>query len=369
MSCSKMIPLFQVNMSAEAKCLVSEVLDSGICGEGPKVEKFENELRKLWEQPYVVALNSCTSALTLALRLANVKPDSIVLSTPFTMVATNCAIKASGAKICFIDICEHDLCMDLEKAEEVLKNKSVAAVVITLVAGLIPYRFEEFMEICARKHVPIILDCAHAFLTTYKGLHISHWADFCCFSFQSIKHLTTGDGGALTTTNRYHYQRAEKLKWFGMSRDVPVGKTRLEHQMTAPIPEWGYKFHMNDIAAAIGLANLELSVKSVQACRDNATAYREILTDKLIEVHTNTSPSWWTYPVLYSANNKAADLVNQFANHGIVVSPMWPFNSNYSCFDQISCKIPDVLPIFIPNGPWVQEEECQIICNALKEIC
>ena len=365
-----MIPMFKVNMANKAQGVVSQVLESGMIGEGPKVAEFTEELKKLFQHSYVTALNSCTSALTLALRLVGCEGRSVV-SSPFTMVATNCAIKAAGATIVWGPLDKRTLCLDLVKLQEKLVKDSgtdnVYAVVITLVGGMVPYNLEDFLSWTAAENIAVIFDAAHALTTKYKGKHISHWADYTCFSFQSIKHLTTGDGGALVCNNWSQHRRAEKLKWFGMSRELPPGKTRLEHQMTTKMAEWGYKYHMNDIAASIGLANLQLAKKSVAQSIANAEYYNSFIPDiSGPQPPKDCSPSYWVYPIWVKDSIKVMEAL---AVQNIASTPMWPMNYIHDCF-------PDSLygwddpggPLFIPNGFWVGKKEREHIAKSVINV-
>jgi len=368
-----LIPLFKANMSLQVSDKLSPILESGMVGEGPQVRMFTKALQSIFKHKNVIPLNSCTSALTLALRLANVDYGDRVLSSAFTMVATNCAIAASGADIVWAPCENTTLCMDLSKATEILEEQpDICAVVITLVGGVVPHNLDTFIQDCSRLGVIIIFDAAHALTTTYKGKHICHWADFTCFSFQSIKHLTTGDGGAIVVSETGAYMRAEKLKWFGMTREVPEGMSRLEHQMTYQMPEWGYKFHMNDIAACIGLTNLDVAAYAVEKSIDNANFYSDFMPNLRTLVPPNDcQPSWWVYPVWVNNPDKA---VAQLGTQRIASSRMWPMNYIHKCFPDGEHPFADGMgsvnggPIFIPNGFWVTEEDRERIAKAVCKV-
>lgn len=379
---NKTIPMFKVNMAPGTADAVTKVLESGMIGEGPKVIEFTEALKDLFKHPHVVALNSCTSALTLALRLGNIGPNNTVLSSPFTMVATNCAIAASGADIRWCSVDKRTYCMDLARAANIIKHEHISAVIITLVGGMVPHGLEEFIEVCSREGTYLIFDAAHALTTTYKGIHISHWADATCFSFQSIKHLTTGDGGAIAIKRLGDYMRAQKLKWFGLTREVPEGKTRLEHQMTYQMSEWGYKYHMNDISASIGLANWDVALRAIKKSQDNADFYNSFKSPlDGPEVPKGCNPSWWVYPVWSIDPGR---LVEDLAKYNIVATQMWPMNNIHDCFpndeeNQVSItngenRIFSINPwgagikggpVFIPNGFWLTKEDRMHIAKSL----
>jgi dTDP-4-amino-4,6-dideoxygalactose transaminase len=374
--------MFKVNMSPGAKDLVSEVLDSGMIGEGPKVLEFRDKLAGLFgvQEGQTICTNSCTSALTLALRLCDIGPGDSVVSSPFTMVATNCAIKAAGADIIWGKTDPRTACLDLEDiCEEVRARGGVRAVVVTLVGGLVPFYLEEFLECMARHSVRVIFDAAHALTTTYKGRHIAQFPDCCAFSFQAIKHLTTGNGGALVCRDEWQARRAEKLKWFGMSREVPEGKTRLQHQMEYSIPEWGYKFEMNDIQAAIGLANFDLALAAAAASAQNAQEYNRAFEDLgardiyILEQPEEANPSWWVYGLRpgqwYSRQvDNAARVLRE--DYDVQATTMWKLNSWHQCFFNSGNGInpPRSMPLFLPNGFWIGKAERDHIIGAVQEV-
>lgn len=354
-----MINLFKVAMSPKASENVKLTLHSGMIGEGPRVQEFKEALEKRFDCENLLLLNSCTSAITLALRLSAVEGGEVI-TTPFTMVATNVAIKAAGGSPVFADLAPNSVNVSYETVKNCI-TKNTRAIVLTLVGG-IPMEMEKFGNL----GVPIIIDAAHAIDTYYHGEHISHWADFVCFSFQSIKQLNTGDGGALVVLNDFHYERAEKLKWFGMSRKVPEGMTRLEHQMTADVEEWGYKMHMNDIAATIGLANLELLDEITKKQRDNAAFYNMFL-DSRIKILKDCKPSYWAYPIIVDDRD---EFIKKMREAEIEVSPMWRRNDEYSCFEKADLpnmsEVQDKI-VFIPVGWWVRPEERSYIVQKICE--
>jgi dTDP-4-amino-4,6-dideoxygalactose transaminase len=124
-------------------------------------------------------------------------------------------------------------------------------------------------------NIPIIEDCAHCFGSVYKDQYIgdTKWSRFAMFSFQAIKHLTTVDGGALCVENYDDYKRAKLLRWFGIDRE----SERTDFRCEEDIKEWGYKYHMNDVCATIGLHNISLAQENVKKTTDNARFYETSL--------------------------------------------------------------------------------------------
>jgi len=362
-----MIPLFKVNTSPEAPAAVARVLESGMTGEGPEVKLFTSSLQKRFGTDNVVATNSCTSAMVMALKLAGVGHGDLVISTPYTMVATNMAIISVGAHIVWADVTYDDLLLDRHSIESLFlglgrKAKKVKAIVATAVGGLYPAGLDMF-------GIPVILDCAHAVGTVVNDIHISARYDFSCFSFQSIKQLSTGDGGALVFKDNNLKERANNMKWFGISRNAPEGVSRLAHQMEADILEPGYKFHMNDIAAAIGNANIANLDSNISIARKQAARYTGEFSHMGFlppYVPEYIKPSWWLYWIRVPNRDK---FIEHMISKGISVSRMWRLNYEYSVFgrQKALCKKAELAArevVFIPIGPWLSDDNVDYILEA-----
>jgi dTDP-4-amino-4,6-dideoxygalactose transaminase len=375
-----LIPLFKAHRISDLET-VGQVLRSGYLGEGPIVARFTNALREILDDTPVVPLNSGTSAIQLALTLCGVRPGDTVISTPFTMIATNAAITAVGGRIEWCDAEPGTFCASIESIRAKMKL-GVKAIVATCVGGLVPSHLEDFRSLS----VPLILDCAHALTTRYRGLHISKWADFSCFSFQAVKHLTTGDGGALAINPGEDvipllgsvdevFDRALRLKWFGLRRAHERGQA-VAHQMGADVSEVGYKYQMNDIAAAVGISCLPLAMSAVQASIRNATYYLSALGDlqyiKLPSAPAHSEPSWWAFGFLCPDPDAVA---NHLQGAGVQASQLWRRNDQYSCFQQF--RTSDQLSgvdqisreaIFIPSGWWLSESDRERIADLIIEL-
>lgn len=364
-----MIPLFKVNMSPNAKNIVGNVLDSGMCGEGPRTEEFQKELSKLWNTSNITLLNSCTAALMLAIKLIGIKNGDNVITTSFTFPATNCAIFEYTKNVTWGPLEKDTLCLDVDKTLELITLET-KAVVLTAVGGTLPHKFDYLRTELNKKNIPLVIDAAHAYMTYWDNIHIANLADYVCFSFQAIKHLTTGDGGALVCKDSDLYNRAEKLKWFGMTRKIPNGISRLEHQMSYSIQEHGYKYHMNDINAAIGLANIPLSLESVQKSKENSTYFNlQLDCDKLLNPNKCNSSSW----VYGFYINNRDEVIKLLEKDGIIASPLWKNNTEHLCFngyDPYKKDNKNLLDkiIYIPNGWWVSKEEMEYIFFTLNRV-
>ncbi len=244
------IVLFYPNIPANAIDEVSKVLKSRWIGHGPKVAQFEIEFKKKFLTDNTpMALGSGTDALHLGYVLAGLKPGDEVVTPVFTCTATNIPLLYNHVKVIFADIDPHTLNIDVQHVRQ-LVNERTKAIVCVHYAGL-PCDLDELLGIAKEFNIPLIDDAAHALGATYKGQNIGEITDFSIFSFQAIKHITTGDGGMLTIKNKDLVEKAKRISWFGIDRTAK----QMGHWLN-DIHEVGFKYHMNDIAAALGLAAL-----------------------------------------------------------------------------------------------------------------
>src|SRR3989338_570522 len=245
----KTIPLFKVFMPNSVGRTVLKTLRSGYIAEGTRVKEFADQVAKfIGNHPYVVPVSSCTMALTIAYELAGIKRGDEVISTPLTCIATNTPLLQLGAKIVWAD-CEPKTGMvDPKKLGAIITLKTKAIVVLHKDGDLA--KMDEILAIARKHKLKVIEDAAHVFGAKYRGRMIGTISDYTCFSFQAIKHVTTGDGGAVVCKNERDYKRARKLKWFGLDKEAPHVHKNI---WMDDIDIVGYKGNMNDIAASIGL--------------------------------------------------------------------------------------------------------------------
>lgn len=316
-----------------------DVLHSGYIGQGPKVEEFENLLSGFLRTPNVLTLNSGTSALQLALRLANVGIGDEVISTPMTCSATNEPIFAQGANIVWADIDPKNGLIDPSDIEKKITKKTKAIVCVDW--GGTVCDLDEIMKIGKRYGIKVIQDSAHAFGATYKKRMVGTIADFTCFSFQAIKHITTIDGGLLATRDKNDYKRGKLLRWYGIDREAKVSG---DSRISIDIPEWGYKIHMNDVNATIGIAQFGHIKDVLKKHRGNASFYSKKINDYFI--HPTTSwqqeSSFWLYTILLPTAKKREEFSRFMEELGIGVSRVHRRNDSYSGFPKARGKLPGV---------------------------
>lgn len=324
------IPLFTVNMSEEAIHASSEVLRSGYIGQGSKVEEFEDMLSTWFLNQNVLTVNSGTSGLQLVLTLANVGIGDEIISTPMTCQATNQPILHTGAKIVWADIDPNDGNINVKDIEHRITDKTKAIMCVHW--GGYPCDMDEINTIAQKHNLLVIEDCAHAFGAEYKDFNVGCLSDFAIFSFQAIKHLTTVDGGALTVRDNALYERGKLLRWYGMNRE----KGR-ELRCEDNVPEAGWKYHMNDVAASIGIANLVNTDVVIERHKKNAQFYDErflrMSSNKIwnLQYYNDRQSSYWLYTILVDDRNK---FLTHMKMSGVHCSRVHTRNDEHECFSQ-----------------------------------
>lgn len=360
------IPLFKVAM-ADVGDALQKTLQSGYIGQGEVVDRFEFELSETMKWPYINTVDSCTSALHLAIHMAKDGVRNEILCTPLTCAATNMPVVANGLRIRWVDVDPKTCNMDLEDLDRKLSNKTLA--VLPVHWGGYPLDLDRLDAIIKRteltigKKITVIEDCAHAFGATYKGRWLGRHGHFCCFSFQAIKHLTTGDGGMLTCPTVDSYKRAKLLRWYGMDRVGP----RIQQAK-----EWGFKFHMNDINATIGLGNLQQAIENLKKHQENASILRSKLSAipglSLFENKPDRTSADWIFSVCVEGK---AEFEQKLWAAGIAAGQVHGRNDALECFSCFREPLPqtDILCqglTCIPCGWWLTKSDLQKIVRTIK---
>jgi dTDP-4-amino-4,6-dideoxygalactose transaminase len=387
------IDLFKVFMAPTAADEVAKVLNSGYIGQGPKVDEFENTLKKHFNHDYLVTLNSGTSGLHLALHLLK-KPDSTaifygddmrksewpgiqegdeILATPLTCTASNWPILANGLKIKWVDIDPKTLNMDLDDLARKITPKTKAIILVHW--GGYPNDLDKIQKIQENAfkmygfRPAIIEDGAHSLGSYYKGKPIGTHGNITMYSLQAIKHVNSIDGGLLLLPYNSLYKRSKLARWYGIDRD----SNRKDFRCEADIEEWGFKFHMNDVCATIGIENFKHLNSITSKHKDNAAYYDKELQNvkgvTLLKRHEGHDSSFWIYTML--VDNRDAFYAHM-KNCGIVVSQVHERNDKHTCVQEYRTQLPNLDAtidkiVSIPVGWWVTEKEREFIVDCIKK--
>lgn len=354
-----MIPLFKVKMSKKADKEVAKVLKSGFVGQGPKVEEFEDLLwQELGTKFRPVTVNSCTSAIDLALELVGVGPGDEVICTPQTCFASNVGPIHRHATIRWADIDPITGLIDVKSVAKLVNEKTKAILCVNWAGKICDYKKLKSFG------VPVIEDAAHTWdifpVNVERGNYI-------CYSFQAIKYLTSVDGGLLVCDTKEKEDEARLLRWFGLDR-TQGQSFRCTQNITAA----GYKYHMNDVNAVIGMANLPEAKKSVKKQRANTKKLISgVNNDNLILPKWDKNCSYWLFS-MHVKNGRKNEFTKYLEDNGIASSPVHFRNDLYDCTakyregELAGTTSFDQTQVCIPNGWWLTDEELTHIITTLN---
>ncbi|HON19148.1 MAG TPA: DegT/DnrJ/EryC1/StrS family aminotransferase [Salinivirgaceae bacterium] len=360
-----MIPLVKPFMPPKDMLMprLEAILYSGYIAEGEATLKFEETFGQLIKNPLCLSTNSGTAALHIALLLTGAGPGTEVISTALTAEPTNTTIALTGAKVVFADVNPRNGLIDPKSIEEKITEKTKAICVVHY-AGMV-CDLEKISAISKKYNIPVIEDAAHAFYAKWHNSFIGNISPYTIFSFQAIKHITTVDGGMLCLNNGEEYTRARKLRWFGLDKKIP----RLENNITEP----GYKYHMNNVNATIGLTQLEHLTTNVFRYIENGKYFDQTLRNipglTLVEYSPNSEPSYWLYTVL--VENREG-FIQKLREHGIESSILHLRNDRHEIFKKnMNYQLPNLDYFYnhfvhIPCGWWVDESSREMIAETIK---
>jgi dTDP-4-amino-4,6-dideoxygalactose transaminase len=248
---NKTYPLFYPYISKSSIKTIQGVLKSRWIGQGPLVDKFENVFQKKFaKNNSCIAVGSGTDALHLSFILANIKKDDEVICPVFTCTATNIPLLYIGAKIKFVDIDPLTMNISIDHLKKIVSKKTKAIIFVNY--GGIPANLKALNQIKKKYNLLLIQDAAQSLGSKYKKKNITNYSDFTIFSFQAIKHITSGDGGLLCFKNKKLLNSARRIRWFGIDRIKKQGGT-WENDIT----EIGYKYQMTDLGARLLLDSIK----------------------------------------------------------------------------------------------------------------
>jgi len=275
---------FRTYIGRSAKRRIGAVLDKGWLNEGEQVRTFEKRLSRLLDLPNVLTTNSCSSSLLLCLLNAGVAGHEVIVPTQ-TFIATGMAVLAAGAKPVFADIDPETGNMCPRSLASLISERTKAIIVVHWAGS--PCDMDRINSVAAG--IPVIQDAAHALGATLRDSSIAYHSDYTCYSFQSIKHLTTGDGGAICTPQPN--SELKKMKWFGIDKSN-IKKDEFGGRLP-DVDTFGFKWHMNDLSAALGLANLRGYRRRLQHRRRLASFY--IAAGHGLRIVQDADPAYWMF--------------------------------------------------------------------------
>lgn len=310
---------------------VKEAFEYGYFGLAYKTIEFEKKISEYLETDRnVIATNTGTSALHLALATLGVKEGDEVILPSFTFVATAQVVSACGATPVFCEVDRETFLIDIEDVKRKITDKT--KVIIPVHYAGRPCDMEALMQIRKETGIRIVEDAAHAFGSTYKGKKIGSIGDITCFSFDSIKVMTCGEGGAIVTNDSSFEELSKQKRLLGIDRKTMHVKDWKKRSWTYDVASQGFRYHMSNINAAIGLAQIEKVNKFIARRRELCTLYDLELEgingiEKMQVTYDTIAPFMYVIRVKNNKRNKLKDfLMEHDIESGISYIPCHHFS-------------------------------------------
>jgi perosamine synthetase len=360
--------LYHTHISKKAQQLVNDVLQSTFISAGKMAQEFEHALGSRLGLVNPVTVNSGTAALHLGLVVAGVEPGQEVIIPAQTFIASGMAVLMTGAKPVFADIQPGTGNIDPQSIREKITNSTKA--IMPVHWGGYPCDMDEINALAKEHNLIVLEDAAHALGAKYKERPIGSISQFTAFSFQAIKHLTTGDGGALCCLRQEEADQARNARWFGIDRKN--SQPSILGERVYDVAALGFKYHLNDLGAAVGLGNLE-DLESILARRaEIARQYRGALKSvpglTLLNYRDDRQSSNWLFTVLVE---KREDFIRNLQAEGIPSSVVHLRIDKNSVFgglkqDLINQEKFNEVQVSIPVHQALTEEDVDLIIQTIK---
>jgi len=365
-----MIPVFKPLMNKkEILPELEKIFDSGWIGLGPKTAEFEKQFADYIGVKYAVAVNSATAALHLANYVLGIKTGDEVIVPAMTFISTALAPLYCGAEPVFADIEEDTLCMDSGDVERKITSKTKA--IIPVHYGGHACRMDELKKIADAHKIDIIEDVAHGCGGKYKDAMLGSIGLLGCFSFHAVKNLPTGDGGMLTTDDETIYNKLKKLRWMGIDKGTWSRSSQKAYAWQYSVDELGFKYHMNDITAVIGLAQLRVLDEHNLLRRKIAERYSRAF-EKIdwfeTPVEKNYAKSAYHNYVIKVKNGKRNELNGFLLDKGISTGVHYEPIHHHGVFGGVKADVPVTEEVWeklltLPLYPGMTDEECEKVIS------
>jgi len=358
---------------AESEAVTHIIEDIGYLGMGATVGEFEHQLEQyIGGGRRAICVNSGTAALHLALQ-AVTKPGDEVLVPSFTFVATYQAITAAGCKPVSCEIRPDTLTLDLEDAERRITPKTTAMIPVYYASNC--QMAKAYLEFAVQYGLRLVEDAAHSFGCTCQGQKIGSFGDVVCFSFDGIKNITSGEGGAILTADEDVIQRVSDARLLGVEKDSEkryAGQRSWLFDVTQP----GYRYHMSNIFAAIGMVQLSRFEREHAPLRGHiAQRYTTLLKDTPYVRLTAMDYEHEIVPHIFALqilDGKRPLLEQKLKEHDIQYGIQYAPNHHLTLFyedtilpvtDQVYSRI-----ISLPMHPELSDEDINLICHIVNSL-
>jgi perosamine synthetase len=372
------IPLLKPWLGDEEWNATRDVIHSGWVSQGHKVQEFENKVAAFVGAKYAVAVNACTSAIHLAMKIAGVTYGDEVILADTTCMANVNAIVMAGAKPIFVDIDRRTFNIDPDLIEGKISDKTKLILNIDQIGQT--NDLDKIKAIADKHHLSVVDDAATALGGKYKGKYLGSCGIPATYSFHPRKIITTGEGGMLVTDDEKLAEQARVLRSTGASVS-DLDRHKAKGIVLQKYYESGYNYRMTDIQAAIGIVQMGKIQEILKQRKEQADFYnhhfKEMEELQIPFIPDYAEPAWSSYclTITKSAKVTVTDILNFMASkniscrYGIQPLHQEPYFNGTEFKDQdfpVSCEIAEKT-FFIPIFPGLEENELVYIVNNLKQ--
>lgn len=368
----KTIRLSRSIVGEEEKKALCKVIDEGYLGMGSFVQEFENELKNYIGAPHVISVNSGTAAIHLALMALGLKPGDEVLVQSLTFVASFQAITAAGLVPVPCEVVPETCAIDLNDAEKKITQKTRVIMPVHYASRMV--NIEGIYDFAKKHNLRVVEDAAHAFGTIYKGKKAGSFGDIICFSFDGIKNITTGEGGAVATADAAVAKYIMDARLLGVHKDT---EKRFSGQRSwdFDVTHQGYRYHMSNLFAAIGLAQLKRFDTEFKPKRQKLAKqyHKELSSIKDIILFPDNYDEIIPHIFPIRVTGGKRDGLRKYLSDNNIESGIHYFpNHRLTYFNALSFKLPVTECIYsellsIPLHPGIMPEDQEYIIRRIKD--
>jgi perosamine synthetase len=318
----KTIPYATQWIDDEDVTAVADALKTPYLTQGPLIENFERAVASYCGAKYAVALNSGTSALHAACFAAGLKAGDEAITSPITFVATSNAVLYCGAKPVFADVEEDTVNLDPQAAEKLVTAKTKAIIPVHFAGH--SCEMGVLSAIAKKNKLTVIEDAAHALGGEYKGSRIGscRYSDMTVLSFHAVKHITTGEGGMVTTNDEALHNKLLMFRTHGITRDASLLANKDEGPWYYEMHDLGFNYRITDFQCALGLSQLKKLASFVARRREIVAWYNKAfsgIAGLAVPIEQDgVKSSWHIYPVRVKGDRKV--IFSQLREKGLGVN-------------------------------------------------
>lgn len=287
---------------------VVDVLKSDYLTTGPAIAHFEQKVADYIGAKYAVAFSNGSAALHGACFAAGVGSGDEVITTPMTFAASANCVLYQGGTVVFADIDEQTYNINPAEIEKKITSKTKAIIPVDFTGQ--PANLSEVNRLAKKHNLVVIEDAAHAIGARYNGCRVGSISDMTMFSFHPVKHLTTGEGGMITTDNKEYYEKLIQFRTHGITRD-PDKLVKSEGPWYYEMQFLGYNYRMTDIQAALGISQMDKLDKFIDRRKEIVAQYNEafqsMISLSIPYQDPNTESSWHLYIIRLHLDQLSVD--------------------------------------------------------------